>query len=254
MKLLNNDIDFEKIDEWILERVKKNVSQKKINHSYGERYVKYRLKKQFKSISCDFIYDRHDIRFHFICKLQQIYYGRLNISNTIDTATKIYNNNNEILLKKFRTIINKFHMLHTINTTMINKVATNFKQIIDIDNKYNENENENENDELPELETFNEIINIDKKKMEETIDLEIINSIQNGFNTDMTNFNSIVYEISDIYNKLQYNYKYLHQVQSIVEYLKKLRDAKTKHINEPDNINIEEMVNSVLEIKNTEEN
>jgi DNA polymerase elongation subunit (family B) len=233
IKLLTYSVDIEKeeFDNWIKERITKDVEKKQYNKDYGKKYIEYLIK------GLDNKQKNEKIEV-----LQRIYYARKN--NLLKESEKLYNDRQLILEQRLQKSLEDIRNLYRLNNTIVCSLNDYIKNIININNEYNISIEENKSEsKLPSLEKLKEIKNIDNKHFNNELD----NLIDNNIEQNKEILKKGIKEFKFIYINLISNYEYIYQIRSIVNYLKALRDKKTGIIKTPPKKEITNIVQNLID-------
>lgn len=214
VKLLGFSVDYEgELGEWLIDRVVKDVQQRKSNKKFGELYVENLLQPaRLKSLG--------KTRTEYIHSLRTAYYSVLSKKNggsdTINILTsseKIYKERQQVLELRLRKSINAIRAVYQANNHIIEKVVTHIKKKLNI--SYIEEIEDPKND-------IGSLISIDEEALAQIADEQISLKIEQMLK-DMA-------ELKYIYYNLIGNYTYIYRVRSIVDYLKTLRNKAIGNI------------------------
>jgi hypothetical protein len=205
--MLNSNCDMDDIEKWLEEKSEKKVL-KEICAS-GKKYISHLLSK----------IDEED-RPKKIRELQDVYFGR-NINSLIYMREKAFRERRVLLQTQVRDNIVSITNVLNYQMSIVNNVSSHLKQILDIDNKYND-----ACDDIPSFEDLSE------GKYNEN---DISDKANIEFETLTNNEDMIVAlnKLRYIYLNMVSNYHYIHTTRSIVDYLKLLRNKNLGFHNKP---------------------
>lgn len=254
-----------------LEIIKKEIKQtqtQKANNKNEESLDIANAKKERKTL----VKKAKDTK---INEMQKIYYGGQD--SIIETRTKDFKNRLAILKGKIRDNINIILKLHKTHTNIITHLSDRIKKSLNIDNMFNEpnsvipdyetlkslskkstskdNTNENEQNTKETLkENTKENKKISKKEKSKSLAASVDGDIDTEadciikkFVSNQT-FKNAMTELKLIYANLISTYELLFKTQSIVEYLKELRNKKSNIIQSKKPVNelIKEFVKDTI--------
>jgi len=251
IKLLGFSTDpDENLEGWFDKKVIKIIEAKKKNKEYGKRYVEYLLASNDKP--------------GYIVELQSIYYARRG-NNILDMATANYNERQTVLKMRFNQSLSIIKGLYYANNDVIEQVSNHIKEVIDIDNSFNDpvlgikmvdddnsdNSDDDNSDDANNIDSSigsnSQITLINSSNNQNTkiditdiTDIDSYIQIKNGGDVDKSlstiadakiqqlveNISSGINELKFTYFNLLSNYEYIYQIRSIVDHLKQLRDKK----------------------------
>lgn len=229
IKLLTYSVDTEEeFDNWIKDRIIKDVEKKKYNKDYGKKYIGYILNKL----------DNQN-RYKKIEILQRSYYAKKN--NILYNSEKLYNDRQIILEKRLHQSLENIKSLYKLNNNIVGNLNNYIKKIINIDNEYNNSDEIQTN--LPSLE------NLKKSKgvNEDDFNNKLNDILERNIDQNKYILKKNIEEFKFIYINLISNYEFIYQIRSIVDYLKLLRDKKTGNIKTPSKKEIDNIVKNMID-------
>jgi DNA polymerase elongation subunit (family B) len=196
--ILQSNYDIDDIEKWLEEKSEKKVI-KDICGS-GKKYVTHTLNKL----------DEKD-KPKKIRELQNIYFAR-KVNSIINMREKVFRERQSLLQRQVRDNIGSITDVLNYQTQIVNNVSNHLKQILDIDNKYND-----ANSEIP---SFDEISN------EKFSECDISTKAHCEFESLSNNEDMLIAlnKLRYIYLNMMSNYHFIHTTRSIVDYLKILRN------------------------------
>jgi DNA polymerase elongation subunit (family B) len=222
--LIGSPCDLEKLDSWLCEKAEKVAI--KDSKGYGQLYVEDQLQKavEAKQNLCE-SKDSNDsdtgesnasgrIKKNKSQELQNVYFA--NKSNILKERESQFNQRSDILKRNIRENLTGIQSLYSTNQNMIETISNQIKNIIQIDDKFNDSKSE-----VPIWENIIEIKNINETDLNETMNQKIEELMKN------TSFWKAVGKMKFIYINLVSNYTFIHKTRSIVDYLKICRNRES---------------------------
>lgn len=244
IKLLTYGVNLEEeFDLWFKERMEKDVKAKKYNKKYGEIYIESKLQ--------DLTTEDRNLKIKI---LQKSYYGRRKKSIQYKSE-QLYNEKQLELEKSFMKNISDIKRVFNLNNSMIKKISDYLKDISNIDEIMNEaqsNNNSKNNDNIEYVVIKDEKLSFESIKKKSNInDAEIndvINSIaEEEFNEKKEEMIKYLSNLKTTQVNLMSNYEFIYQVNSIVDYLQKLKDKKLGVIKRPKEKNIKNEIDKFID-------
>lgn len=197
--LLNDNCDIENIEEWLVSLSEKNAL--KCIKNYGKIHVDAVL----RDLS-------NDDKNKKIKSLQDIYFSNKK-NNLLSIRSNAFNIRHNLLVSKLRDNIYSITSIIRHNSAMIEKLSNKIKNIINIDNRFND-----PNEEVPEFDSIPEVKDINTQELHNTANDEIESLLNNEKLQESIN------KLRYIYVNMLSNYNFIHKTRLIVEYLKTYRN------------------------------
>lgn len=208
VSLLNSNYDIENLEEWLDGKAEKDAL-KTIKNS-GKEHVQQLIEN---------LNDAEKKK--KINELQDMYFSNKK-NNLLQTREKAFKERQLLLQRQLRDNLSSITNVLKFNTDIITKVSNKIKNVININESFNEADIE-----LPDFESIAELKNIDDDELNMTADYEIGRLMENE-------------KLSEALNKLRYlyinmlsNYNFIHKTRYIVDYLKIFRNKTIGFKNKP---------------------
>ncbi len=231
IKLLTFSLDeSDDIASWFRDRVEKSVVARSYNKKYGELYVNYMLDGL-----------EGDARWRRITVLQKSFYSSKNSIRR--SARLLYQERQNELERRLRIGASKIKKMFSLSSGIIKKISDHVAGLIDIDDLMNEPVERDDKVEYtidtighgivdPGEMSFDEI----KRRAgidDTTIDRQIGDIACQELESKRDGFVELLTEMRHIQRSLAGNYEYMYQIDSIITYLKSLRDRRVGTVVRP---------------------
>lgn len=222
VELIGSPCDESKLESWLCEKAE-NVAVKE-SKGYGKAYIEGQLEKDIcanktsgyrkdseeeKTVSALFLKKKRSREF------QELYFA--NKSNLSKTRESQFRQRSDILKRNIRENLTELKSLYSMNQNMIEALSIKIKNVIQIDNKFNDSGSE-----VPLWKDITGIEKIDLAELRETMDHKIEELTENA------HYWKAVEKMRFIYTNLVSNYVFIHNTRSIVDYLKECRNKDSQ--------------------------
>jgi DNA polymerase elongation subunit (family B) len=219
--IIGNGCDRTKLESWLCNKAEKEAVKE--SKGYGQLYVESQVRNAVDESSNTADYENSDeeevsnkrLKSQKIKELQLVYFA--NHSNLSKTRETQFRQRLDILKRNIQENIDGIQGLYSMNQTMIESLSGKIKNIIKIDEQFNES-----GDIIPNWEDIAEVENIDEDELDEDMDTKVHELIDNK------NFWKTMNKLKFIYINLVSNYVFIYKTRSIVEHLKVCRNKETK--------------------------
>ena len=231
VSILNGNYEIENLETWLETKAEKEAI--KLTKGYGILHVNNSIK------------DLQDIeKSNKIKELQDIYFARksCNLSNMREKAFK---ERQTLLHRQVSDNLRSLVEILNYHSNMVNTIQTKIKNILDINNSFNEVD-----DDIPNFEDLPQTGKIDMKNLEKTAIAEM-DKLSNNTNM-ITSLNKLRY----IYINMVSNYSFIQKTRLIVDYLIQYRNKSIGLTIKPKDFKINDFIKSnvddiILEMKNS---
>jgi hypothetical protein len=231
VSILNGNYEIENLETWLETKAEKEAI--KLTKGYGILHVNNSIK------------DLQDIeKSNKIKELQDIYFARksCNLSNMREKAFK---ERQTLLHRQVSDNLRSLVEILNYHSNMVDTIQTKIKNILDINNSFNEVD-----DDIPNFEDLPQTGKIDMKKLEKTAIAEM-DKLSNNTNM-ITSLNKLRY----IYINMVSNYSFIQKTRLIVDYLIQYRNKSIGLTVKPKDFKINDFIKSnvddiILEMKNS---
>lgn len=206
VSLLNSNYDIENLEEWLDKKAEKEAL--KCIKGYGKEHV------------CKMLEDMDtNEKKKKIKELQDIYFSNNNALSKL--RERSFKERATLLQRNLRDNLCNIIEALQYNTNAIVKVSDKIKNVLNIDNMYNES-----NTEVPDFDDL-KIQNINEDELNVTAQEEINNLMDNE------KLHQALIKLRYIYINMVSNYNFVHKTRSIVDYLKILRNKLISYAHKP---------------------
>ena len=231
VSILNGNYEIENLETWLETKAEKEAI--KLTKGYGILHVNNSIK------------DLQDIeKSNKIKELQDIYFARksCNLSNMREKAFK---ERQTLLHRQVSDNLRSLVEILNYHSNMVDTIQTKIKNILDINNSFNEVD-----DNIPNFEDLPQTGKIDMKNLEKTAIAEM-DKLSNNTNM-ITSLNKLRY----IYINMVSNYSFIQKTRLIVDYLIQYRNKSIGLTVKPKDFKINDFIKSnvddiILEMKNS---
>jgi hypothetical protein len=158
----------------------------------------------------------------FLANLRRLYY--LGPNNVLKMTEQQYKNRQMILVNSVRKSIYSITFIHKNNDVLIGKIVQEFRGALDLD----ENNIPMDGKKAKKLQAY-----LGKSVTLDQINERIAHSIDANLDEEGESIRLGLQHLKYIYCNLMSNYRYLYEVQSIVEHLKSLKNTSVGYIEPP---------------------